>query len=253
MNKTAMTIQKKPFSERLDKAQTFIQDPAFMNNFNRMGKLAQDFLMMQLKAVHKKKQAMRFTNDEKLLSLSLMKESPKGYRLLQKIFKLPAKRTLNRLAEKITFDVGINDNIFKLLKRKSTKWDTKKKLCSIVFDEVALTPHLTYVESKDDIKGFKDMGVQKQMKFSDHALVFMVRGLCSNWKQPICYYFCEGTTSAPEVKRIVTEVVTKVSQSGLIPLALVCDQGTTFRSAIKMLRQETERKRNFKGEHVQIG
>ncbi|KAH9629125.1 hypothetical protein HF086_008574 [Spodoptera exigua] len=56
----------------------------------------------------------------------------------------------------------------------------------------------------------------------------MLRGLCSDWKQPICYYFCEGTTSAIEVKRIVQEVVEKVANSGLVPIALVCDQDGTI-------------------------
>lgn len=50
----------------------------------------------------------------------------KGYRLWQKIFKLPTKRTLNRLAEKIDFSVGINDNIFRLIERKALKWERKK-------------------------------------------------------------------------------------------------------------------------------
>lgn len=208
-----------------------------------MSQLAQDFLPMQLKMANRKKNSMRYTTSEKHLALTLMKESPKGYRLLQKIFNLPSKRTLNRLAENITFNVGINDNIFRVLKHITQDWDTKKKLCSILFDEVALTPHLTYVESHDEIRGFKDFGYEKELRFCDHALVFMLKGLCSKWRQPICFYFCEGTTAAATIVRILKEVVTRVSESGLIPLAIVCDQGSTFRTAINMIKLETERKR----------
>lgn len=219
-----------------------------------MSPQAQDFLLMQLKMANRKKKAMRYTAREKHLALTLMKESPKGYRLLQKIFNLPSKRTLNRLAENITFNVGLNDNIFILLKQKTQKWDTKKKLCSILFDEVSLTPHLTYVESQDEIRGFKDFGYGSELRFCDHALVFMLKGVCSNWRQPIAFYFCEGTTAAATVVRILKEVVTKVSESELIPLALVCDQGSTFRTAINMLKFETERKRilneEYNGEYI---
>lgn len=249
MKKQALAIRNKPFTERLAGAKTLSQDKSFLQSFGKMNKHSQNFIMMQLKSVHKKKKGLRFTNDEKLLALTLMKESPKGYRLLQKIFNLPTKRTLNRLAEKITFGVGINQNLFRLIKRRAKNWDEKKKICSIVFDEVALTPHLTYVESKDEIRGFKDLGNQRAPNYCDHALVFMIRGVCSNWRQPISFYFCEGTTSAAETKRILQEVVAKVSESGLIPVAVVCDQGSTFRSALKMLREETERKRNLNGEH----
>lgn len=118
-----------------------------------------------------------------------------------------------------------------------------------MFDEVALTPHLTYVESQDEIRGFKYFGNEREFKFCDHALVFMLKGVCSKWRQPISFYFCEGTTAAATVVRILKEVVAKVHESGLIPVAVVCDQGSTFRSAINMLKKETERKNNLNGEH----
>ncbi|XP_052746956.1 uncharacterized protein LOC128199825 isoform X1 [Bicyclus anynana] len=241
--------KQKPFSERLDTATSLSNSQLFVKNFCNITHQAQDFILMQLKLAGKKKKAMRYTTNEKLLSLSLMKESPKGYRLLQKIFNLPTKRTLNRLAENITFDVGINDNIFKILKNKAQKWTTKKKLCSILFDEVALTPHLTYVESQDEIRGFKDFGNNREFKFCDHALVFMLRGVCSKWRQPISFYFCEGTTAAVTVVQILKEVVTRVCESSLIPVAVVCDQGSTFRTAINILKRETERKKNLNEQH----
>ncbi|KAF9408378.1 hypothetical protein HW555_011915, partial [Spodoptera exigua] len=175
MKKQALSVKNKSFNDRLAGAKTLSQDSSFQRSFSMMNKHAQNFIMMQIKSVGKKQKGVRFTNDEKLLALTLMKESPKGYRLLQKIFKLPSKRTLNRLAEMITFGVGINNNIFQLIERRALNWDIKKKLCSIVFDEVAIL--------------------------------------------------------------------------GLVPIALVCDQGTTFRSALKGLREDTEQRRNVKGEH----
>ncbi|XP_063822851.1 uncharacterized protein LOC135072744 [Ostrinia nubilalis] len=243
IRKIANKNNSKPFLQRLDAAKTLSCSHLFTKNFDKISQQAQDFILMQLKMANKKKKAMRYTTNEKHLALTLMKQSPKAYRLLQKIFNLPSKRTLNRLAENIMFKVGLNDNIFRVLQHKTRKWDTKKKLCSILFDEVSLTPHLTYVESQDEIRGFKDFGYERELRFCDHALVLMLKGVCSNWKQPICFYFCEGTTAAATVVRILKEVVTRVSESGLIPLAIVCDQGSTFRTAINMLKLETERKR----------
>lgn len=117
-------------------------------------------------------------------------------------------------------------------------------MCTIVFDEVALTPHLTYNEKYDKIFGFVDVNGTRKNKFCDHALVFMLRGICSSWRQCVAYYFCEGTVSAAELKNIMKQIVSEVGKTGLIPLGLVCDQGSTFRSAIKQLREETSPTRN---------
>lgn len=239
-------IEKKKnrsFQERCAAAKDFVRDPKLLHNINKLSRHARNFLFMQLRLADKTKKALRFTTEEKLWSLSVLKESPKGYRFLQKMFNLPTKRTLNRLAENISFKTGINENIFMLLKQKAADWNTITKLCSIVFDEVALTPHLTFVESYDEVVGFKDLGTERYLKYADHALVFMVRGICTSWRQPIAYFFCEGTISAPHLVKILKEIVDKLSNAGLIPLALICDQGSTFRTAINMLRKDTARER----------
>ncbi|CAG4929974.1 unnamed protein product [Parnassius apollo] len=69
---------EKPFSERFDAAKILSHNQLFNKSFGKMTQQAQDFLLMQLKMASKKKKAMRYTTNEKLLSLSLMKESPKG-------------------------------------------------------------------------------------------------------------------------------------------------------------------------------
>lgn len=214
-----------------------------------MTKHAQNFLQMQIRSAGMKKMAVRFTMNEKLLSLSLFRESPKGYKLLQKIFRLPSKRTLNRLSERVCFQPGINKEIFSYLQKIVENWDTKKRLCSIAFDEVALASSLHFVESKDEIEGFVDNGSERKLRYCDHALVIMIRGICSSWRQPIAYYFCEGTISADDLQVILKEIVQNITEAALIPLAFVCDQGQTFRKALKNLKIETRRNRILQGEH----
>lgn len=82
---------------------------------------------MQLRLVDKNKKARRFTEDEKLLSLAFMKESYKGYKLFQTMFILPTKRTVNRVTQKMSIDVGINNNLFKIVKKCTEKWNPLKK------------------------------------------------------------------------------------------------------------------------------
>ncbi|CAK1584401.1 unnamed protein product [Parnassius mnemosyne] len=236
-------------SQRLDQAQSLSRNKDLLENFYLLNKQAQTFLFMQLKQIHKSKMARRFTLDEKLMALLIMKQSPKSYKLLEKMFALPSKRTLNRLSEKVSIQPGLNPLIFEHISNTTKKWDTKQKLCTIVFDEVSLTPHLTFNEKDDIINGFVDIAGERKLKYCDHALVFMLRGICSPWRQSVAFYFCEGTVSAAELQCILKQIVPQVIRTGLIPLGLVCDQGSTFRTAIRRLREDTIRRRNIQGVH----
>ncbi|RVE39984.1 hypothetical protein evm_015366, partial [Chilo suppressalis] len=204
---------------------------------------------MQLRLVRKNVMARRFSLNDKLFALTLWKQSPKGYRLLEKMFALPNKRTLERLSGKIDFECGINKNIIDHIKETIKGWDIKKKLCSLVFDEVALTPRLIYNENKDKINGFVEIGEERKQKFADHALVFMVRGICSSWRQSIAYYFCAGTVSAAELQNILKQIIPRIFETGLVLLALVCDQGSTFRSCFKSMKKDTAQFRSTQGRH----
>lgn len=63
---------------------------------------------------------------------------------------------------------------------------------------MALEAGLFY-EPTDEISGLVET-IGRQKKFADHALVFMIKGIVCNWKQPIAYYFCEGATSKNDLK-----------------------------------------------------
>ncbi|XP_045448260.1 uncharacterized protein LOC123656638 [Melitaea cinxia] len=177
--KIAVDNQKKTNSQILQSAQKQTENHLFMKNFYKLNNKAQAFLLLQLKLATKNKMARRFSLEDKLFALALMKQSPKGYKLLEKMFALPNKRTLVRISNTIDLECGINENIFEYIKKTTKDWTISKKLCSIVFDEVALTPRLTYNESKDKIIGFVEIAGERKPKLADHALVFMIRGICS--------------------------------------------------------------------------
>lgn len=119
-------------------------------------------------------------------------------------------------------------------------WNEKKKMCSVIFDEISLDAAITYDKNKDIINGFVELK-EKKNEFADHALVFMLRGAVYKWQQPVCFYYCKGATSALELKTILRDVVSAIKDCGLNPIALICDQGAAFRSAINSLREDAKR------------
>ncbi|EFN86480.1 THAP domain-containing protein 9, partial [Harpegnathos saltator] len=121
----------------------------------------------------------RYTVQEKILALSLIKRSPACYSLLEKICNMPSKKTLQRLLQKITIRPGICNIIITYLRKKVNTLNNKDRYCVLMWDEMALMPHIQYDSKYDVITGFEDWGMRRSNKFADHALVFMIRELYS--------------------------------------------------------------------------
>lgn len=103
---------------------------------------------------------------------------------------------------------------------------------------MAIEPAVTYNKKYDKIDGLVEV-TNKRNDFADHALTFMLRGAVNKWQQPIAFYFTKGAASSIDMKKILKEIVEAVVETGLLPIAIICDQGASFRSAINMLQKET--------------
>lgn len=237
-----LQIKTDSYAKRLKKAMKLSENKTFLNALKKFTSLAAIFTLMQFREAGKKKMGRRFTESEKIMTLSLYKRSPRVYRWLQKIFVLPSTMTLNRLIARANLKPGLNKNLFKQLAMRVQKMKADERLCVLLFDEISIAPHLDYSARKDEISGFVNNGNTKQKKIADHALVFMVRGIQRNYKQPVAYTFCSGSTSSMELSRLLKEVIKELHSAGLTVLATICDQGTTNVSAINTLIKQTKEK-----------
>lgn len=104
-----------------------------------------------------------------------------------------------------------------------------------MFDKMSLEPGLKFNEKNDLMLGFENFGDIVTKHYTNHVLVFMLKGISKKWKQPNTYYFCPGTTKTQMMVSCIKEVVTSVLRTGLNVVAIVCDQGSTNRSAINQL------------------
>jgi len=188
----------------------------------------------------KKPKGKRFTVDVKILALTIFKQSPKAYRYLSTIFSLPSRGTISKLFTNIPFDTGINSHIIEHLKYQSEHLKLEDKLCTLIFDEMALDTNFQYDQHADVIYGFEDFGRHhRNYAIADHVLVFMLRGIKKKWKQPIAYYFHKGTTKTKYLSQCIKDVVKAINSTGLQIVATVCDQGSTNVSAISLLKKDT--------------
>lgn len=220
-------------------ARKLIGNPAMNKALEGLPPRGKIVTMLQLRESKKNEKGRRFTTEEKLVALSLLKQSPKCYRLLRKMLILPAPQTLTKLLSMANIQPGINSNIFSQMKIQAEKMKPAEKLCILLFDEMALKSNLTYNERLDKVIGFVDNGEETTKEFADHAQVFMIRGLVKNYKQPIGFTFSASATKGCELAKQIKSYVREITNAGLTVVATVCDQGSGNRSAIKYLIEES--------------
>ncbi|CAH0731369.1 unnamed protein product, partial [Brenthis ino] len=222
-----LTQKKNKYASRLKKALKLTENSTFQKIINKSTSLAAIFFNMQFREVRKMKMGRRFTEQEKVMALSIYKQGPKCYRLLSKIFVLPSPLTLSRLIKQADLRAGINEKLFEVMTKKIKNMNTDDKLCILLFDEIAISLHFEYNQRKDVISGFITNGTTKQNKIAHHALVFMIRGILRNYKQPVAYTFCAGSTKREELAVLIKIIIKKLHNVGLRVLATVCDQGAS--------------------------
>lgn len=83
---------------------------------------------------------------------------------------------------------------------------------------------------------FEDLGHKgRTNKLATQAMVFIVRGLYSNWKLPLAYFLTGSSMSSLILKDLIVDVIEKCFELGFNIVALVCDQGSNNYSALKHL------------------
>lgn len=118
--------------------------------------------------------------------------------------------------------------------RVSIMSDLGKK-CVILFNEISIKSYLEYSRKLDIIVGFEDLGTLGRITSkASRALLFYLRGLYEAREIPLAYFLSKKTVNKSNLKRLIEVVFDKVTYFGFRSKALVCDQGTNNRSAIKL-------------------
>ena len=175
-----------------------------------------------------------------MLAPSIFYQSRKAYKILSKLFALPSKSTLQRTMQNTNIMPGFVEPVLDALKVKVSTMDHRDRYFALIFDEMSLKMSLTYNCGLDKIEGFEDFGENNNSLFvSDHALVFMVHGLLSKWKQPIAYFLTAGTVTPEKLQELTRMCINRVEQIGLHVKVLICDQGSNNRYFLQKLERVT--------------
>lgn len=130
------------YQERLEEAVCATKYDAILSS--NTNKITMEFIKSQVRLQRRKSRGRRFTLEDKVLGLTLLKQSPKCYRVLKTIFALPSRRTLMRLLNKLPFYCGIHPHIIHNLSNTVKNMNPLDKYCCIIYDEMFIEPNLTY-------------------------------------------------------------------------------------------------------------
>lgn len=191
------------------------------------------FVNMQL--YHKAKRV--WLPEEKKVALSLYYKSPTTYKFLRsKGCILPAPSTIVSWMRTYRQKPGLNNRLLKVVKIKVETMTSKQKECALLFDEMAIKQFLEYNKFTDVIEGVQDLGeLGRGPGLAKQALVIMLRGLYSNWKVPLSFYFSENGVKHKEMTKIIKFHLIELSKIGLNPVSIICDQSTTNQKVFKEL------------------
>ncbi|CAG4975839.1 unnamed protein product [Colias eurytheme] len=102
-----ITLKYKNQRKQIQAAKKTSKITAFQSIIEKLPDTIKTFTKLQLKSVFKPR-GRKYTNDEKTMALTIFKQSPKAYEILEKMFVLPSKRSLQALLHSYKVKAGIN-------------------------------------------------------------------------------------------------------------------------------------------------
>jgi hypothetical protein len=195
-----------------------------------------NFVKMQVNLHSKKKKGRRYSPQLKSLAISIYHASGKAYRMLSKLFILPTKTSLRHYISKLPATPGFSQGALNIIKSKVSHMNEQEKICTLCMDEISLKTNLFYDIPGDKIVGLEDFGGSyRTNKVATSALVFLVRSITGNWKQPLGYVLVNGACHKDEAERLMKEAIDKLDAIGLKVLVIMSDMGSNFQSLVNHL------------------
>jgi hypothetical protein len=206
-------------------------------------KEGQQFFAAQLHLATKRARGRRYSNSMKSFALSMFYKGPKAYKFLSSIFALPSKSSLDVWLQGMLVPPGLNEQVLHALSFRVNELNTRDRVCALLIDEISIKSNLCYDRQMDVVVGYEDLGGYggRTKLIATNALVFMVRGLASNWKQPVGYIITQSACKAAKLQNLLLDVIDKLHSIGLVVAVVISDQGSNFLQLTRLLGVSTER------------
>lgn len=198
------------------------------------------FVLSQYSHCSKKLRGSRWNAREVQQALGIYYHSPKCYNHLRwnLHLSLPSVPVLKRNLSNTFQTAGICQNTLAVLQRKVQCYHLDDAVAFLVIDAMSIREFLSYSVKYDQIIGLSHFLSQSSFSAGSVAtqiLVVMLRGVYSNWKQPVAYYFIGRTVGQEVFHKVLHDVLVAVSNTGIQIVGIISDQETTQWPVVKRL------------------
>ena len=154
-----------------------------------------------------------------------------GYECLRGLgYPLPAIRTLQRRTESIAFNPGLLHEVFDLLALKSRQMSRRELLCSLVLDEMTITPGFQWDCKSDSLIGGVTLGSCSPDSKASKCLVYMLAGVGVRWKQIVAYDFTAPTLRGQDMAPRMVLIMEEAFKIGIKVISVTTDMAGSNQS-----------------------
>ena len=156
-----------------------------------------------------------------------------GYQFVRGLgYPLPSYRTLCDRVQHAEFHPGIQYDIVSWLSDKIQGMRDQEKDVVLMLDEMQVSKQLEYDKGLNKFLGLVSNDVMlptasssSSVPLASHALVYMIRGITSNWKQVVAYYLTGVSVSGDVLWKLTKNLVQLLGNKGINVRAVVSDMG----------------------------
>ncbi|XP_077488969.1 uncharacterized protein LOC144099493 isoform X2 [Amblyomma americanum] len=135
-----------------------------------------------------------------------------GYSVARELgIPLPSERTLQRKIEGFKFVPGMLSEVIDLLRAKMGQLSGQECHAVLMYDEMQLTKSLDFDSSTNMLLGRPSVPLANsalpESCYATHALVFMLGGISTRWKQTVAYEFTGHSFHAQTVKEKINAII----------------------------------------------
>ncbi|XP_065642239.1 uncharacterized protein LOC136073890 [Hydra vulgaris] len=164
-----------------------------------------------------------------------------GYEnLLRLNLPYPSLRTLRQRLENLKFQSGILTEVFEFMKTKVNAMKIHEKECVLILVEMSITESVDCDTSTSSYYGV--VTLPEHYGQANHALVFMLGGISTRWKQTVAYYY----TGSSVLKIIVLSIIKYTEEIGLKVNSVTSDMGAINQAMWKCFNISSKIQKKYK-------
>ncbi|KAI5632663.1 THAP domain-containing protein [Phthorimaea operculella] len=158
------------------------------------------------------KQGRAYNNELKFLALNLFYSNPAAYKALRQNLNLPTEKTLRRI--EVGLSTKLTPTVIKFLKLIVSRLKEEEKFCTMCANMLPLKEEVHKIANSDKHLGYHEINEVQGPEPASKSLVVILKGLYSDWKQPLITCYLKEHFDLNEVNLWLDQIIASLTEIG---------------------------------------